>query len=274
MAAYDRYGVIGDPVAHSLSPAIHLAFAAQCQQRIAYDRYRVTAEQLPDRLQAFRSENICGLNVTLPLKTMAYQYADVVSSLAEQAGAVSYLHFRDDGVLYGDNLDGMGMVWDLQRRHQIDLKDKRILLAGAGGAVQGVLGTVLVQQPQLVVLANRTISKAERLCERFASDVLTCMPYDALTQSFDVIINGTAASLSGEVPPIPDSILQTETFCYDMMYGRQADTAFIAWAKQQGCQRTADGIGMLVEQNAEIFAVWRGVRPDTQAIYQQVLSAD
>ncbi len=271
MCQPDLYYVVGDPVTHSLSPTIHLLFAEQCHQQIRYQKKQVLAGTFSMALAQSKAQGVKGLNVTLPLKHEAFQCADITSNAAEQAQAVSYLHVRDDGTVYGDNLDGMGMIWAMQRRHEITLAGKQILIAGAGGAVQGVLGAVLQQQPRQVVIANRTVKKAIDLARRFQSygSVVAC-GYSEINHVFDIVINGTSASINQQVPPIPTMALHKNSFCYDMMYNLKQDTAFIAWAKRQGCQHVADGIGMLVEQNAEIFKIWRGIEPETNAVYQKL----
>lgn len=265
------YYVVGDPVEHSLSPTIHLLFAEQCHQYIQYQKKQVPAGTFADTLAEFKKRGVRGLNVTLPLKHEAYQCVDELSIDAQLAQAVSYLDIRQDGTVCGGNLDGKGMVWAMQRRHYVSLSDQKVLVAGAGGAVQGVLPALLAVWPKQVVVVNRTVQKAEALAERFDSyGPITACGYDEINEPFDIIINGTSASIDQQVPPIPKVAVGEHCFCYDMMYNLKQDTAFIAWAKQQGCRRFGDGIGMLVEQNAEIFKIWRKVEPDTEAVYQKL----
>ncbi len=263
----DRYAVIGNPIAHSKSPRIHAAFASQTQQDIHYDRILVEEGQLPEAIDAFRSENGKGLNITVPFKNDAYDLADTLTERAQLAGAVNTLVLNNDGTLHADNTDGIGMVRDLTVNHGFNLNNKRILLLGAGGAVQGVLLPLLKQQPAEIIIANRTVSKAEVLCEKFSAyGNLSASSFDELSgKSFDGIINGTAASLQGEVPPLPSNILNSDGWCYDMMYSSEP-TAFVRWGNENGAAQSIDGLGMLVEQAAESFKLWRGVQPETTSI--------
>ncbi len=265
----DHYAVIGNPIAHSKSPRIHAAFASETQQDIHYDRILVEIGGLPQAITDFRRQGGKGLNITVPFKNDAFSLADSLTERAQLAGAVNTLVLKDDGTLHADNTDGIGLVRDLTINHGFKLKNKRLLLLGAGGAVQGVLLPLLQQQPSEIVIANRTVSKAEVLCEKFSSyGNITTSSFDKLAgQSFDGIINGTAASLQGEVPPLPDDILNAESWCYDMMYSNKP-TAFVHWGNEHGAKYSVDGLGMLVEQAAESFELWRGVKPETSAVIQ------
>ncbi len=266
----DRYAVIGNPIAHSKSPRIHSAFAAQTAQDLRYEALLSPLDGFTHTLEVFFAQGGLGANVTVPFKEEAWALCNVRSSRAEKAGAVNTLLLGKDGRLYGDNTDGTGIVRDLQDNHGIALAGKRILLLGAGGAVRGVLGPMLACAPASLVVANRSTGKAEQLAELFREDgPITAYSFPALTgQGFDVIINGTSASLSGELPNLPDGILAPGACCYDMMYGR--DTPFLQWARSQGAQHTMDGLGMLVEQAAEAFFIWRGLRPQTAALLAEL----
>jgi len=265
----DRYAVIGNPIAHSKSPRIHAAFASQTKQDIQYDRILVEANCLPQAVNDFRSQAGKGLNITVPFKNDAFDLANSLSERAQLAGAVNTLVLNNDGSLYGDNTDGIGLVRDLTSNHGFNLKAKRLLLLGAGGAVQGVLLPLLQQHPTEIVIANRTVSKAQALCEKFSAyGNISASSFENLAgQSFDGIINGTAASLQGEVPPLPNNILNPDGWCYDMMYSNEP-TAFVCWGNEQGAKQSVDGLGMLVEQAAESFELWRGVQPETATVIQ------
>lgn len=260
----DRYGVVGNPIGHSKSPQIHSAFALQTGQDIVYEAYLVPKDSFGDFAQDFFAKGGRGLNVTLPFKLQARQFADVCSSRARIAGAVNTLLKGKDGKIYGDNTDGVGMVQDVCRNHRGQFQDKRVLVLGAGGAVRGVLEMLLQEKPAQLNIANRTVEKAEQLASRFADfGQVSASSYADLEDSqYDFVINGTAASLQGELPPLPPGILAPGAWCYDMMYARE-ETAFMIWAKSHGAAKTLDGLGMLVEQAAESFFLWRNVRPDT-----------
>jgi shikimate dehydrogenase len=263
----DHYGVMGNPVAHSKSPQIHQAFAQQTGQDMDYRAILVPLDGFAAALAQFQGEGGAGLNITVPFKVEAWQLADERSARAERAGAVNTLMFRADGSRFGDNTDGAGLVRDLRDNHEVHLEGARILLLGAGGAVQGVLAPLLQEQPAQIVIANRTADKGRALAEHF-SDLgpLSGGGFEELgAQRFDVIINGTAASLRDEVPPLPDTALHHNSVCYDMMYS-DTPTAFVRWGRARGARLSVDGLGMLVEQAAESFLLWRGVRPDSAAV--------
>lgn len=271
----DHYAVIGNPVAHSKSPRIHAAFASQTQQDIHYDRILVEPGCLAQAVTDFRLQGGKGLNITVPFKNDAFKLADTFTERAQLAAAVNTLVLNDDGSLHADNTDGVGLVRDISNNNGFNLKDKKILLLGAGGAVQGVLLPLLQQHPAEIIIANRTVSKAQALAEKFSRfGKLSACSFEALNgQLFDGIINGTAASLQGEVPPLPTSILNKNSWCYDMMYSTEP-TAFVRWGNQQGASQSIDGLGMLVEQAAESFALWRGVQPDTSPVIQLLRKSD
>lgn len=266
----DRYAVVGNPVAHSKSPEIHAEFARQTGQDMVYDRLLAPLDAFVETVEAFRKAGGRGLNVTVPFKEEAFRYAVRRTPRAEAAGAVNTLKF-DGGEILGDNTDGAGLVRDLTVNLQQTLAGKRILLMGAGGAARGVIGPLLAENPAALVLANRTVDRAQRLAELFANKI-TASSYEALAgQGFDLVINATAASLKGELPPLPEALLNPGALAYDMMYG--ADTPFLAWARRHGAARVADGLGMLVEQAAESFFLWRGVRPATAPVIARLKSA-
>jgi shikimate dehydrogenase len=268
----DRYAVFGNPIAHSKSPRIHALFAHQTGQDLSYEARLAPLEDFPGAVTAFQASGGRGANVTVPFKEQAYALTHRLTPRAEAAGAVNTLAFETDGIL-GDNTDGAGLVRDLTANLGLNLSDARILLMGAGGAARGVILPLLERRPGELVIANRTASKAEELAAhfrdgfpgfRFATSGLRGGSYQALHgRQFDLVINATSASLGGELPPLPDALFAPDALAYDMMYGR--DTPFLAFARQRGA-RPADGLGMLVEQAAEAFTLWRGIRPDTAPV--------
>ena len=266
----DRYGVFGNPIGHSKSPLIHRLFAAQTGQQLSYEPLLAPLEDFGGFARGFFLEGR-GANVTVPFKEQALRLADQLSARAQRAGAVNTLKKLDDGRLLGDNTDGSGLVHDLLDNAGVSLGGKRILLLGAGGAVRGVLEPLLAQGPAALVIANRTVAKAEQLVHEFADlGPLAASGFDWIDAPVDLIINGTSASLAGELPPIaPSLIAPGHTVCYDMMYAKEP-TAFNRWASEHGAARTLDGLGMLVEQAAEAFHLWRGVRPDTAPVLQHL----
>lgn len=257
----DRYAVFGHPIAHSKSPLIHKAFARQTGQDMDYAAILAPLDGFAASVAAFAAAGGRGANVTVPFKEAAFALAERLSPRAERAGAVNTLTFAPDGIA-GDNTDGAGLVADLVRNLHCTLAGKRILLLGAGGAARGVIQPLLDQQPAALLIANRTVGRAQALAELFGSDVVGS-GFEGIDQPFDLVVNATAASLAGELPPLSPRIFTTATLAYDMMYGR--DTPFLAFARAHGAA-TADGLGMLVEQAAEAFFLWRGVRPDTAPV--------
>lgn len=260
----DRYAVIGNPIEHSKSPLIHQAFAAQTGQELTYDRLLGDLDAFATDVQRFFDNGGHGLNVTVPFKEQAWALADERSSRAESAGAVNTLIRLDDGRLRGDNTDGAGLVRDLAVNHGCLLSGCRMLLLGAGGASRGVARPLLECGPERLVIANRTADKARQLAAALQSlgPVHGCGLDELEGEQFDLIINGTAAGLRGEVPPLPTGILAAGGWTYDMMYGSEP-TAFVRWGQAQRASQALDGLGMLVEQAAESFFLWRGVRPET-----------
>ena len=257
----DRYAVFGHPIAHSKSPAIHAAFARQTGQDLRYEAILAPLDGFAASVDAFVAGGGRGANVTVPFKEEAFRLAARLSARAERAGAVNTLSFVD-GAILGDNTDGAGLVADLDRNLGRDLAGARILLLGAGGAARGVVGPLLDRKPATLVIANRTAGRAEDLARLFDRNVVGC-GFEAVEGRFDLVVNATAASLAGELPPLPPDAFAPGALAYDMMYGR--DTPFLAFARERGAA-TADGLGMLVEQAAEAFFAWRGVRPDTAPV--------
>ncbi|MGK0674072.1 MAG: shikimate dehydrogenase [Halothiobacillaceae bacterium] len=269
----DRYAVIGNPIAHSKSPLIHTMFAKQTKQAMSYERILAPLGGFREAVLRFRAEGGRGLNVTVPFKLEAYELADQLSERAARAGAVNTLIFHADGTIEGDNTDGTGLVRDLLKQGAT-IENKRVLILGAGGAVRGALAPLLAERPRELVIANRTADKAVQLAAAFADlgPVRGC-GFDALDKTFDLVINGTSASLAGELPPLPNDLLANEeAVAYDMAYGTTS-TPFQRWAATHGARLALDGLGMLVEQAAESFRRWRGVQPDTAPV-RQALAAN
>ena len=263
----DKYAVIGNPIEHSKSPDIHAAFARQTGITMEYGRILGNLEDFEGDVRRFLAEGGQGLNVTVPFKEQAWSLADELSPRAQTAGAVNTLIRLDDNLLRGDNTDGIGLVRDLSYNQGFRFAGKRILMLGAGGAVRGVMRPLLEQKPKRVIIANRTAAKAYSLAQGLAPyGQVAGVGFDELEgMSFDLIINGTAAGLGGEVPPIPTETLGEGCWTYDMLYSDQA-TAFQQWSREQGAAKALDGLGMLVEQAAESFFLWRGVQPDTAPV--------
>jgi shikimate dehydrogenase len=269
----DRYAVIGNPIEHSKSPAIHSAFAEATQQHLLYERVLSPLDGFANTVATMRAQGFKGANVTVPFKFEAYQIAHRLTERAHDAGAVNTLVFNEDGIV-GDNTDGAGLVRDIEHNLQIGIIGKRVLLIGAGGAAEGVLHPILAQGPALLVITNRSLDKALSMVKkveeqgdyRFVS-VNAYAFEDLAGQQFDIIINATSTGLTDSALPIPATIFAANALAYDMMYGRE--TPFMALAKQANA-RVSDGLGMLIEQAAEAFAVWRGVYPDTQPVMQQM----
>jgi shikimate dehydrogenase len=263
----DRYAVIGFPVAHSRSPFIHERFARQTGQDMTYERIEAQPAQFESVVQRFFASGGKGLNITVPHKQHAAALAAELAPRATVAGAVNTLSLLPDGRLMGDNTDGAGLARDLLNNLGIAIAGRRVLLLGAGGAARGVLAPLLGLRPAELLIANRTADRARELAAAFAKlgDCRGCGFDEVPARSFDLIINATSASLTGAVPPLPVGVAGARSFCYDMAYGRE-DTSFIRWAQSQGCSRTAMGLGMLVEQAAESFYIWRALRPDTASV--------
>ncbi len=263
----DRYAVIGNPIQHSKSPLIHQAFAEQTGEALRYERLLGNPDDFESDVRTFFAEGGQGLNVTVPFKEQAWTLADERTARAESAGAVNTLIRLADGRLRGDNTDGAGLVRDLSINHGYLLSGSRVLLLGAGGASRGVVRPLLECGPEQLMIANRTAAKARALAAELQSLGLVqgCGLDELEGEQYDLIINGTAAGLQGEVPPLPDTILTVGGWTYDMMYASEP-TAFVRWGEAHRAGKALDGLGMLVEQAAESFYLWRGVRPDTAPV--------
>lgn len=270
----ERYAVMGNPVNHSKSPRIHRAFAEQFGERIEYTAIQVDPGGFTQAVDQFVAQGGRGLNVTVPFKLDAARLADRLSERARLAGAVNTLKFDADGTAQGDNTDGVGLLRDLTENLGRSLAAADILILGAGGAVRGVVGPLLEQGPHSVWIANRTVAKAKELAEMFAArgPVHACGLDAVAGKTFDVVINGTAASLQGELPPLPDGLFKPQALAYDLMYADHP-TPFMVWASAHGAGQVADGLGMLVEQAAESFFIWRGKRPATRAVIEALRQA-
>ena len=267
----DQYAVIGNPIGHSKSPQIHAAFAAQTGQVLTYGRLLGEPGHFVEQVRGFFAAGGRGLNVTVPFKEEAWRLADERSPRADSAGAANTLIPLTDGRLRADNTDGVGLVRDLTQNHRVTLSGRHILLLGAGGASRGVLRPLLESAPARLLIANRTATKARALAAELAAlgPVQGCGLEELAGAHFDLILNGTAAGLEGEVPALPDDCLRPGGTTYDMMYADRP-TAFVQWGRAHGAAQALDGLGMLVEQAAEAFFLWRGVRPETGPVLQQL----
>lgn len=268
----DQYAVIGHPVEHSRSPAIHAAFAAQTGQALQYTRLPAAPDAFSDVARRFFADGGHGLNVTLPFKQEAATLADRLSERAGLAGAVNTLTRAGDGQLAGDNTDGIGLLRDLRDNLQLQLAGKRILILGAGGAVRGIVAPLLAADPVTLVVANRTLAKAEAIADLFVKHgTISACTLDAVArhEPFDVVINAISAGLSGTMPTLPATLFAADAAACDLIYADRP-TPFLAWAASLGVSTRRDGFGMLVEQAAESFHVWRGIRPQTQPIITQL----
>jgi shikimate dehydrogenase len=273
-AGYDLYAVIGNPIAHSKSPVIHARFAEQTGERIEYRSLLAPVDGFEDTVRAFVAAGGRGLNVTVPFKLQAYALADRLSPRAAAAGAVNTLRFDNDGI-YGENTDGIGLVTDIETNLKVDLAGARILLLGAGGAARGAVLPILERGPRLLTIVNRTASKAEALAQQFgqAAREAGCAlsggaPEAVEPAPYDVIVNATAGSLTAEVPECDPRAFGPNTLAYDMMYGAQP-TVFMRHARSLGA-KSSDGLGMLVEQAAESFRIWRGRSPASAPVLAEL----
>lgn len=270
----DRYAVIGNPVSHSKSPQIHTAFAQQTGQDLVYVRLTAPLHGFRAELDRFLAHGGKGLNVTVPFKQEAAAACRSVSERAKDAQAVNTLSF-EDGILRGENTDGAGLLCDLEQNLAIKLNGLKVLLLGAGGAARGVIMPLIAKGVRMIVIANRDVAKAVALEEHFGVfGNVRARGYDKLAgASYDLVVNCTSASLQNQVPPIPGSVFAPGCTAYDMVYTRQANTPFLEMARDCGAARAVDGLGMLVEQAAESFHIWRGVRPDTRPVLAALRSA-
>lgn len=267
MTILDKYAVFGHPINHSKSPHIHQLFAEQTQQQLSYVAQDVVADFFDSATDTFFAMGGKGLNCTVPLKELAWQRADGLSERAQISKAVNTLILQENGTLLGENTDGVGLVVDLTVNHLIALYQSRILILGAGGASRGIIGPLLAKSPAYIVVANRTVEKAMTLSHEFSQlgEISGCS-YDTIKNSqFDLILNATSASLTGKLPPLEANILAENGCCYDLAYANQA-TAFVKWGHIHNAKKSIDGLGMLVEQAAEAFYLWREIRPETKKI--------
>lgn len=269
----DLYAVVGNPISHSKSPRIHSLFASETGEPVEYTAIQAPLDDFAGTVRQFFERGGKGLNVTVPFKEEAWKLADRRTERAQNAGAANTLYLDDEGRLTADNTDGCGIVRDLVVNHGVVLGQARILLLGAGGAVRGVLGPILAEHPAAITIANRTVAKADALVNLFkpvaGETALSACGFEQPREPFDVIINGTSASLQGDLPPLSPEVVGEQTVVYDMMYSLQT-TTFNQWALEQGAQNVHDGLGMLVEQAAESFRIWRGVNPATGPVIEEL----
>ena len=265
----DHYAVFGNPIEHSKSPEIHRNFAELTGEAVVYEKQLVDVDSFESAATAFFKTGK-GLNITVPFKLEAYSFAARLTERARRAGAVNTLAMQADGTILGDNTDGIGMVSDIVDHLGWIIDNKKVLILGAGGAVRGILQPLLAQNPKALVIANRTVEKAKQLAKGFGElgSVEGCGFEHLSDFKFDIVINGTSASLAGDLPPLPDTLLAKGACCYDMMYGAEP-TVFMHWAKEHGATAVADGLGMLVGQAAESFKLWRGVKPEVQSVIEK-----
>ena len=268
----DRYGLVGHPVEHSRSPFIHTLFARQTGQRLTYELIDASPAAFETAVRGFGAAGGKGLNVTVPHKEAAFVLVDEASDAARTAGAVNTISI-EGGRLRGDNTDGIGFIRDVTTNQGQELAGRSIVLFGAGGAARGIVGPLLAEHPAALVIANRTKPRALDLAAHFGNPPeIEVVAFDELAQlpAFDVLVNATSAGLKGEAAPFPGSLVRADSFCYDMVYSR-SDTPFVAWAREHGAARAVQGWGMLVEQAAESFYIWRGIMPATAPILKQLL---
>lgn len=267
-----KYAVLGNPVSHSKSPLIHSMFAQQTDQTMSYVAIPLEKNEFEAFVRKFFAEGGAGLNVTVPFKGNAFVLAASCSPRAELAQAVNTLFLDDNGRICGDNTDGVGLVSDLKLNNKVAISGQRVLILGAGGAVRGIMAALVYEKAAAITIVNRDVPKAKVLAEEMQSMApIEVMSYAMLQEdanngrSYDLIINGTSSSLKGEMPKLDAKVIAPGCCCYDLMYSA-TDTLFLQWAKQEGARKSIDGLGMLVEQAAEAFALWRGVRPNTATV--------
>ena len=267
-----KYAVLGNPVSHSKSPLIHSMFAQQTDQTMSYVAIPLEKNEFEAFVRKFFAEGGAGLNVTVPFKGNAFALAASCSPRAELAQAVNTLFLDDNGRICGDNTDGVGLMSDLKLNNKVAISGQRVLILGAGGAVRGIMAALVYEKAAAITIVNRDVPKAGLLAEEMQSMApIEAMSYSMLQEdanngrSYDLIINGTSSSLKGEMPKLDAKVIAPGCCCYDLMYSA-TDTLFLQWAKQEGARKSIDGLGMLVEQAAEAFALWRGVRPNTASV--------
>ena len=271
MTQIDRYGVMGYPVSHSRSPVIHRLFALQTGENIQYELLQVTPDKLSVAVRQFQRTGGRGLNITVPHKAEVIKLCDHLTERASTAGAANTLTFTD-GEIHGDNTDGIGLLRDLTINLGVTLDGANILILGAGGATRGIVAPLLEMQPASLRIANRTMDKAQALADHFSrSGPVSACRFNMVpvTEVYDLIINATSAGVKGEIPPYPAAAISKNTLCYDLSYGLKP-TPFSVWAREQGAEQSVMGWGMLVEQAAESFNIWRGVRPETAPVLKQM----
>ena len=270
----DKYAVFGNPIKHSKSPLIHTMFAQQCGQEVQYRAVRVELEGFAQAATNFFASGGAGLNVTVPFKREAFDFADRLSDRAMRAGAVNTLTRAENGEIEGDNTDGIGLVRDMIANMGWAVQGMRVLVLGAGGAARGVLEPLLRERPRELLVVNRTPQRAAQIAVEFADIApLQGGAFELIGErQFDLVINATSAGLAGEMPDLPSSVLTERSCCYDMVYGAQP-TPFMRWAAHHAAWAVADGLGMLVEQAAQSFYIWRKVRPETRPVINQLREA-
>ncbi|MFT6791066.1 MAG: shikimate dehydrogenase, partial [Cellvibrionaceae bacterium] len=267
----EHYAVFGNPIAHSKSPRLQQAFAQQTHQAMEYSAVCIPLDDFAVSVHNFFNDGGKGLNITVPFKQQAFELAQVLTPRAQLAGAVNTLFLDKDQRLAGDNTDGVGLITDLIDRLNWPITHKRLLILGAGGAVRGILQPIIEENPSMIVIANRTVEKARELVkifsEKFSIQAVTYR--DIPRYRFDLVLNGTSASLAGDLPPVPDKVIGEHSRCYDMVYGKQR-TPFLQWASDCGARCLSDGLGMLVAQGAESFTIWRRRRPDIEPVIEMI----
>lgn len=266
-----NYAVFGNPIKHSQSPKIHSLFAKQKGITLNYQAIEVPEDRFSDYVHSFANEKGKGINITVPFKEEAFALCHTLSKRAKNSGSVNTISFDEDSNIYGDTTDGKGLINDLTLNHQLKLKNKSILILGAGGSVRAILEPLCELHPDRMVIANRTVSKAEQLAKKFSDlqSIQACSYNELGNDAYDLIINGTSLSLNGQLPAIPKSTINHNTCCYDLMYSK-TETIFMKWALEQGAIKVMDGLGMLVEQAAEAFKIWHGVLPDTAPVIKSL----
>ena len=266
ISSLSNYAVFGNPVKHSKSPQIHSLFARQTGITLAYQAIEVPLNNFNEYVSLFATQKGKGLNITVPFKEEAFSLCDSLTQRAKTAASVNTIWF-DNNKVHGDTTDGQGLINDLTVNHEINLNNKSLLILGAGGSVKAILEPLLIQEPEKIIIANRTLSRAEALVEKFSGlGNLEARSYSELVdQSFDLVINGTSLSLQGELPPLPETLFKSNACSYDLMYSAEP-TIFMQWSSKQGASNVLDGLGMLVEQAAESFHIWHGVKPDTAPV--------
>ncbi len=264
----DQYAVIGNPIEHSKSPDIHLLFADQTGEQLHYEKLLADEDQFSQAVTEFFSNGGKGLNVTVPFKNDAYEFVDELTQYAKNAGAVNTIFKNEQGKFIGANTDGIGLLRDLKKTLRIPIINKKIIIIGAGGATQGIVEPLLRENPTQLIITNRTVGKADSIAEQFKNigNVASCALDKIPKQPFDLVLHATSAGLQGNNVELPVEIVGANTCCYDLLYSDQ-DTPFMAWAKNHHAEKVVDGFGMLLEQAAEAFYLWRGKRPDTGMAY-------